>query len=118
MNKVITIKKFVDNETGDIEVVKQKVFCYINERKLKFTHAEIEQSSLRIPLDPDDSRFYPLRIFANDGTVLLISEVRTGYHGAFSEAIIDILQYAGFTLERKFVEDIFNERKLKRVIYF
>ena len=117
MNKIFTIKRFVD-ESGDVEVIKQKVFDYIDDRGLSFTHAEIEQNGLNSPRDPELREFYPLRIFASDGTVLMISEVRTGYQGASSRALIEILKYAGFTLEREFVDSVFNERKIKRVINF
>lgn len=118
MNKVLTIKRFVD-ESGDVEVIKQKVFDYIDDRGLNFTHAEVEQNGLNGPRDdPERREFYPLRIFASDGTVLMISEVRTGYQGASSRALIEILRYAGFSLEREFVDSVFNERKIRRIINF
>lgn len=115
MNKLYTIKRFLD-ESGDIEAVKQKVFDYIDDRNLTFTHAELEQNGLTGPLDPERKDFYPLRIFASDGTVMMISEVRTGYQGASSRAIIEILEYAGFKLKQSFVDSVFNEKKLKRII--
>ena len=117
MNKIFTIKRFVD-ESGDVEVIKQKVFNYINDRELNFTHAELEQNGLNGPQDPECREFYPLRIFASDGTVLMISEVRTGYQGASSRAIIEILKYAGFQLEQNLIDSVFNERNIKRIINF
>ena len=117
MNKFLTIKRFVD-ESGDVEVIKQKVFDYIDDRNLTFTHAEVDQSGLNGPRNPELKEFYPLRIFASDGTVLMISEVRTGYQGASSRALIEILEYAGFELEQSFVDSVFNEKKLKRLISF
>lgn len=117
MNKFLTIKRFVD-ESGDVEVIKQKVFDYIDDRNLTYTHAEIDQNGLNGPRNPELKEFYPLRIFASDGTVLMISEVRTGYQGASSRALIEILEHAGFKLNREFIDSIFNERKIKRTIGF
>ena len=117
MNKIFTIKRFVD-ESGDVDVIKQKVFNYINDRELNLTHAELEQNGLNGPQDPECREFYTLRIFASDGTVLMISEVRTGYQGASSRAIIEILKYAGFQLEQNLIDSVFNERNIKRIINF
>lgn len=117
MSKIFTIKRFLD-DSGDVEVIKQKVFDYIDNRELTFTHAELEQNGLDGPQDPERRDFYPLRIFASDGTVLMISEVRTGYQGASSRAIIEILKYAGFQLEQNLIDSVFNERKIRRVISF
>lgn len=116
MSKIFTIKRFLD-DSGDVQIIKQRVFDYIDDRELTFTHAELEQNGLDVPQDPDRRDFYPLRIFASDGTVLMISEVRTG-QGASSRAIIEILKYAGFQLEQDLIDSVFNERKIRRVISF
>lgn len=117
MNKLYNIKRFLD-DSGDVEIVKQEVFDYIDSHKLTFTRAEIEQEGLSSICNPKSKAFYPLRIFTSDGTVMMISEVRTGYQGASTRALIDILKYAGFTVKRELIDSIFNERKIRRVINF
>lgn len=117
MKKLYTIKRFLD-DSGDVETVKQEVFDYIDNHKLTFTRTEIEQEGLSSICNPKSKAFYPLRIFATDGTVMMISEVRTGYQGASTRALIDILKYAGFTVKRELIDSIFNERKIRRVINF
>ncbi len=118
MNPTPILKRFAD-ENGDIEVIKKKVFEYLDDLKPIITHAIVQQDGTdKIPSDVNAMAHYPLRIYAQDGTVMLIPEVRTGYQGASSRALIEILRYAGFSLEREFVDSVFNERKIRRIINF
>lgn len=113
-----TIKRF-DDENEDIEIIKKKVFEYLDDLKPVIKCAVIQQDGTdKVPSDVNAMAHYPLRIYAMDGTVMMISEVRTGYHGASSCAIIEILQHAGFKLKRDFIDSVFNERKVRRVINF
>jgi hypothetical protein len=113
-----TLKRF-DDENGDIEVIKKKVFNYLDNLKPVIKCAVVQQDGTdKVPDDANAMAHYPLRIYAMDGTVLMIPEVRTGYHGASSCALLDILQYAGFKLDRTFVDTIFNEKKVRLRVNF
>lgn len=75
---------------------------------IKFQFAEIRHDLGKIPNDPNRDEFYPLTIYAQDGIRICVSEVRCGYHGASTYAMIEILKMIGVNLTVHDEEEIYN----------
>lgn len=105
------------SEVGDVDNVVSLFQDFINDLpfKIKFSSAQIKQDLARIPNDRKNELFYPLRLKAGNITVLL-SEVRTGYHGRSSDAMIECLKVAGFEPNKKTIEKIYNYGKVDMTI--
>lgn len=105
------------SEVGDVDNVVSLFQDFINDLpfKIKFSSAQIKQDLARIPNDRKNEQFYPLRFQAGNITVM-ISEVRTGYHGRSSDAMIECLKIAGFDPNKKTVEKIYNYGKVDMTI--
>ena len=104
---------------GDIEDVlreAQDVF-YNVEGGLHCKFAEIRQDLSKFSNDRNNDDFYPLKIYAENGIEILVSEVRTGYHSRSSQVLIEILELAGFTVSQSQRDRIYNEPRLSMTIW-
>lgn len=99
------------SETGDVDVVVKQFKELLRDMPgLVFKFAEIRQKKLPgFPTDSRDEDFYPLRLYASNNLRIMISEVRCGYHGASTYAMIECLKLAGFTPKKPIIETIYNE---------
>lgn len=105
------------SESGDIDFIVKK-FKHVLDTwpKIKFKTAQIKQKLSRIPTDKSDPDYYPLRLYT-DNLEIMISEVRCGYHGASPDALIEILKLAGFNLNQKTIDTIYNEHNVDFTIF-
>lgn len=105
---------------GDVDAVVEKVekkLGELKEKNVRITKAEIAQQLRHIPQDPKARAFYPLVLTATDNTVIMVSEVRCGYRGHSSDAMVKVLQMAGFNLGQHLVETIYNEPNIELTLY-
>lgn len=105
------------SEIGDVDNVVALFQDFINDLpfEIKFTSAKIKQDLPRIPNNRKDELFYPLRLQAGNITVML-SEVRAGYRGRSSDAMIECLKIAGFEPNKKTLDKIYNYGKVDMTI--
>ena len=104
---------------GDVEeIVKLAKDLFSNiHGGLYCKYAEIKHDLGNISTDRDKLEYYPLRIHAENDIVILVSEVRCGYHGRSCDAMIEILELAGFHPNTKVKEKIYNSPKLSMTIW-
>ncbi len=105
------------SETGNVDVIVDLFKDFIDDLpfEIRFTSAQLKQNLSNIPNNRKDEKFYPLRIHADNITVML-SEVRTGYHGHSTYAMLECLKLAGFNIDRKITDRIYNESKIDMTI--
>lgn len=105
------------SEVGDVDNVVTLFQNFINDLPFEicFTSAQLKQNLSNIPNNRKDEKFYPLRLHAGNITVML-SEVRTGYHGHSTYAMLECLKLAGFNVDRKITDRIYNESKIDMTI--
>lgn len=107
-------------QLGDVDAVVEKVAKKLEELKNKnvaIKAARICQHLAKIPQDSKQDAFYPLVLTAEDNTVIMVSEVRCGYRGHSTEAMVKVLRMAGFELKPHLVETIYNEQNLELTLY-
>lgn len=105
------------SDIGDVDNVVALFQDFINDLpfEIRFTSAQLKQKLPDIPNNRKDEKFYPLRLHAGNITVML-SEVRTGYHGHSTYAMLECLKLAGFNLDKRIIDRIYNESKIDMTI--
>lgn len=105
------------SEVGDVDIIVDLFKKFINDLpfEIRFTSAQLRQKLPDIPNNRKDEKFYPLRLHAGNITVML-SEVRTGYHGHSTYAMLECLKLAGFKLDKRINDRIYNESKIDMTI--
>ena len=105
------------SETGNVEViVKQMQQIMDTFPNIEFKAATIKQKLGKIPNDKSNPEFYPLVLKSKDFDVF-VSEVRCGYRGFSTDAMIEILKIAGFNPSQKTIEKIYNNPNINLTLY-
>ena len=105
------------SETGSVEaIVKQVQHLVDNMPNIEFKAAIIKQKLAQIPNDKSKPEFYPLVLRTKDFNVL-VSEVRCGYRGRSTDAMIEILKLTGFNPSKKTIETIYNKPNISLTLY-
>lgn len=106
------------SETGDVDVVVSQFKELLRSMPgIVFRFAEIRQKLPVFPTDSKNDEFYPLRLYAGNNLRIMISEVRCGYHGASTDAMIECLKLAGFAPKQSIIDTIYNEGNVKITLY-
>lgn len=111
-----TIK--ITSENRNIEAIVNQFKATVRDMPgTVFKFAEIRHNISSISNDPKEDNFYPLRMYTNKDVLFMISEVRCGYRGASTDAMIECIKSAGFELSRATIERIYNEPNLHTIIW-
>ena len=102
------------SESGDVGTIVNQIREISKVPGIKFQFAEIRHELTKIPNDPSKDEFYPLTIYAQGGIRICVSEVRCGYHGASTDAMISILDIIGAKLDQHDKDEIYNNRSIKK----
>lgn len=106
------------SENGDVEFVVANFKRDVLETwpDINFKHATITQRLASIAsADKSSPDFYPLKLYS-DTLEVMVSEVRCGYRGASPDALVEILNLAGFNLKQNILDKIYNEQNLNIII--
>ena len=105
------------SESGNVEsVVDQFQQLLHTFPDIDFKFATIKQELSKIPNDKKRPEFYPL-ILSSKNFEVRVSEVRCGYRGCSTDAMIEILKLAGFAPSRKTIETIYNKPNINITLY-
>lgn len=105
------------SESGNVEsIMKQFNDVLVNFPGINFKTATIKQNLSQIPNDKNNPDFYPLVLTSKDFRIL-VSEVRCGYHGCSTDAMIQILKLTGFNPSQKTIDKIYNTPNINITLY-
>lgn len=112
--------------SGEVSEVIRKFDSFVNQYHPIFKMACIRQMDVgRIPNDPTKDDYYPLKLYADidngngtkESVEVWVSEVRCGYNGESSDALISILQKTKLPFKNTDKPKIYTSRKLYMTIF-